>query len=264
MTDGNIWSEFIGQSAQEILGSEPLPSAPQQSEKEETNVQQSSRPEISRAAEGGPKPAPLKAKGAAPAQNLDRAVHPGRTALAEPSIAPSAPTPRPKNIEKAERFSEPRDAARTSSEVVFESTARDLRQAEIPAQTPSPAKEFGKENTDMASKWLDTAFKRQKQEAPNGNSNGTHAPDHRAPLDMAAKASLRSDDGVNGRPRQQGDLPPMEDIYRAAGIMTPRMGYSITKVVEMINSDYMRGLSERRETRRAADGRARCRRDFER
>ena len=42
----------------------------------------------------------------------------------------------------------------------------------------------------------------------------------------------------------------MEDIYRAAGIMVPRKGYTINKVVEMLNSEHMRGLSK--EMKRAA------------
>src|SRR5579883_370178 len=48
----------------------------------------------------------------------------------------------------------------------------------------------------------------------------------------------------------QGELLAMEDIYRAAGITSPRRGYSITKVVEMLRSEHMRGLSK--EMRRAA------------
>ena len=36
----------------------------------------------------------------------------------------------------------------------------------------------------------------------------------------------------------------MEDIYRAAGILLPRKGYSINKVVEMLNSEHIRGLSK--------------------
>src|SRR5258706_6669241 len=42
----------------------------------------------------------------------------------------------------------------------------------------------------------------------------------------------------------------MEDIYRAAGITSPRRGYSIGKVVEMLRSEHLRGAS--RELRRAA------------
>jgi hypothetical protein len=36
----------------------------------------------------------------------------------------------------------------------------------------------------------------------------------------------------------------MEDIYRAAGIVGPRRGYSINKVVEMLHSEHIRGLSK--------------------
>ncbi len=51
-------------------------------------------------------------------------------------------------------------------------------------------------------------------------------------------------------PTFQVELLPMEDIYRTAGIVSPRKGYSVTKVVEMLNSEHIRGLSK--ETKRAA------------
>ena len=41
-----------------------------------------------------------------------------------------------------------------------------------------------------------------------------------------------------------GELLSMEDIYRAAGIVGPRRGYSINKVVEMLRSEHIRGLSK--------------------
>jgi hypothetical protein len=46
------------------------------------------------------------------------------------------------------------------------------------------------------------------------------------------------------------ELLPMEDIYRLAGIMEPHKGYSIKKVVEMLRSRHIRGLSK--EMQRAA------------
>ncbi|MFI5110675.1 MAG: hypothetical protein ACHP78_17770 [Terriglobales bacterium] len=61
------------------------------------------------------------------------------------------------------------------------------------------------------------------------------------------KAPVRSAREV---PDFQVDLSPMEDIYRAAGIMNPRRGYSIHKVVEMLHSEYIRELSK--EMKRAA------------
>jgi hypothetical protein len=40
------------------------------------------------------------------------------------------------------------------------------------------------------------------------------------------------------------DLPSYEDIYHAAGILSPPSGYSIHKVVEMLNSERLRDLSQ--------------------
>lgn len=42
----------------------------------------------------------------------------------------------------------------------------------------------------------------------------------------------------------------MEDIYRVAGILTPRKGYSINKIVEVLHSEHLRGLSK--EMKRAS------------
>jgi hypothetical protein len=42
----------------------------------------------------------------------------------------------------------------------------------------------------------------------------------------------------------RGELLSYEDIYRAAGIMSPGSGYDIHKVVEMMNSDRIRDLSK--------------------
>jgi hypothetical protein len=47
-----------------------------------------------------------------------------------------------------------------------------------------------------------------------------------------------------------GELLSMEDIYRAAGIVGPRSGYSINKVVQMLHSEHIRGLSK--EMKRAS------------
>ena len=45
-------------------------------------------------------------------------------------------------------------------------------------------------------------------------------------------------------PNFQVELLPMEDIFRAAGVMNPRRGYSVNKVAEMLNSEHIRGLSK--------------------
>src|SRR5262249_15817747 len=157
---------------EEVRVSEPQRTA-QHREKEETTAQTNSKSEVKRAPTG-PKPAPSRVQESSSNQNPGRAAHQTQVAPAEPSVTPTNPAVvRHERLEAVEHISESEDGARIPRKVGFESAARSLRQTEIQAQPPSPAKEFGKENIDMSNKWLDTAFKRQKQEAPNGNSNGT-------------------------------------------------------------------------------------------
>ena len=48
----------------------------------------------------------------------------------------------------------------------------------------------------------------------------------------------------------QGDLLPLEDVYRATGILDARAGYNVLKVVEMLGSSHIRELPD--EMRRAS------------
>jgi hypothetical protein len=55
---------------------------------------------------------------------------------------------------------------------------------------------------------------------------------------------------VDGDLTYQSDLMPLEEIYAAAGIVSPRRGYSIKKVMEMLHSEHLSALSK--EMRRAS------------
>lgn len=48
----------------------------------------------------------------------------------------------------------------------------------------------------------------------------------------------------------RGEMLSYDDIYRAAGIVTPASGYGIQKIVDMLNSDRIRDLSK--EVKRAS------------
>jgi hypothetical protein len=130
---------------------------------------------------------------------------------------------------------------------------------EMHMQEPTP----DKERKAMSSKWMNLTMGRQKQEASNGQTNSqTNSKSSSAPVAIKPKSAAPADIEVadeihtdadtmgRGRARPQGDLQSMDDIYRGAGIMTPRMGYSATKIVEMLESSHMRGLSS--EAKRAA------------
>jgi len=105
----------------------------------------------------------------------------------------------------------------------------------------------------MKLKW----FAGNEEELLAANGNGNAAPSE--PPQRAQEPSPRIE--RRGAPATtpsaeensagfQGELLAMDDIYRAAGITSPRRGYSISKVVEMLRSEHMRGLSK--EMRRAA------------
>lgn len=103
----------------------------------------------------------------------------------------------------------------------------------------------------MSTKWLDTALGRQKQDAPEANTNGASVPGgHHPPAQVSPTEKVRGNAVGISPVKSQGDLQSMDDIYRAAGIMNPRMGYSINKVVEMISSEHIRALPT--EAKRAA------------
>ena len=102
----------------------------------------------------------------------------------------------------------------------------------------------------MPTKWLDVALRRQKQDAPNGKSSVTPVPGIQTSQQGSSADKTYANLSGKNLAKSQGDLQPLEDIYRAAGIMNPRMGYSISKVVEMLNNDHIRGLSS--DTKRAA------------
>lgn len=95
----------------------------------------------------------------------------------------------------------------------------------------------------MPAKWLGMSFKRQKEESVTGQSSG----------DLALATTSSDEHSSIGHPSAnghgktpagwQGDLQAPEDVYRAAGIMTPRRGYGIAKIIEMMNSDHIRALA---------------------
>jgi hypothetical protein len=128
--------------------------------------------------------------------------------------------------------------------------------------TPPHSKGAGKERKTMRRKWLELTPWGNKEDTPNG-SNG-HAPANVTAPGPSNGANDKSKRSMEARPAMdkkdaaaddraanfQAELMCMEDIYRAAGIMNPRRGYSVTKVVEMLHSDHMRGLSK--EMKRAA------------
>jgi hypothetical protein len=104
----------------------------------------------------------------------------------------------------------------------------------------------------MKLKWF--AGDEEEMFGPNGSNNPPNEPVQRAAeaaprreRAVAKPTAIPSGERAGGF---EAELLPVEDIYHAAGITSPRRGYSITKVVEMLRSEHLRGAS--RELRRAA------------
>jgi len=96
----------------------------------------------------------------------------------------------------------------------------------------------------MEPKTIFPHFWRRKQDG--------HPPDESAPSNSkvmeASVNKSRTPESTPSGPR--GELLGYEDIYRVAGIMSPGAGYGIHKVVDMLNSERLRDLSE--EAKRAS------------
>lgn len=104
----------------------------------------------------------------------------------------------------------------------------------VRVQQQASATSFHSERKVMQPKTLFPQFWRRQQDgdAP-AKPSSTEAP--------VNKSTTHATESASG-PR--GDQLSYEDIYRAAGILSPGSGYGIHKVVEMLNSERIRDLSK--------------------
>lgn len=72
--------------------------------------------------------------------------------------------------------------------------------------------------------------------------DGTDAP--QKATQMEAPVNHSHTNPAEGLTGPQSNLLSYEDIYHAAGILNPRSGYGVHKVVDMLNSDRIRELSK--------------------
>jgi hypothetical protein len=125
--------------------------------------------------------------------------------------------------------------------------SRGTKSKEKPRQE---AQDGRKERKHMARKWFDMGQKTEMQD--NANSNGAGIPVISAePLQPGANAIAERKTKVREAEEAAAsiELLSMADIYQNAGILNPRKGYSILKVVEMLHSEHLRGLpSEMKRT----------------
>jgi hypothetical protein len=122
-----------------------------------------------------------------------------------------------------------------------------LRRKELQAIHSPKTKASSKERKPMARKWLGLGNWEDKQEEASTNSNantGNMEAGKPAPAVAPLREKFASKDAEEDAPSLRDELMALEDIYSTAGIVTPRKGYNITKVVDMLHSEHMRGLSK--------------------
>ncbi len=124
-----------------------------------------------------------------------------------------------------------------------------VRRSELQMNLRPRSRQAGKERKSMQRKWSELMHRREKQDEPSGNNSGKGERENRAPQAGAAVEPLTipMQDRVANFPVE---LARVEDIYRTAGIMNPRSGYSIGQVIEMLHSEHTCELSK--EAKRAA------------
>jgi hypothetical protein len=108
----------------------------------------------------------------------------------------------------------------------------------------------------MQTKWFQLSSWRA-QSAPIERANGAPREPRPAPEEIKAPEDIKemstatpAISGGNGSATLDTNWLPFDEMYRSAGIKTPRLGYSICKIVEMLQNEHIRSLPA--ETKRAS------------
>ena len=121
-----------------------------------------------------------------------------------------------------------------------------LRRTQFKTKQLPKRAQAGKERKPMQRKWLELPWG-NKPDGPSvsgdrGGDENINGEDEKENLRPVVTPPTKKTASAREVPNFQVELSAMEDIYRAAGIMLPRKGYSIKKVVEMLNSAHICGL----------------------
>ena len=102
----------------------------------------------------------------------------------------------------------------------------------------------------MQTKWFPLSSWRA-QSAPVERANGVPTEPRPAPEDSKEMTTATpANSGNKGSVTLDSNWLTFEEVYRSGGIKTPRLGYSICKIVEMLHNEHIRHLPT--ETKRAS------------
>ena len=121
-----------------------------------------------------------------------------------------------------------------------------LRRTQFKTKQLPKRAQAGKERKPMQRKWLELPWGNKPDglsvSGDRGGDENINGEDEKENLRPVVTPPTKKTASAREVPNFQVELSAMEDIYRAAGIMLPRKGYSIKKVVEMLNSAHICGL----------------------
>ena len=127
-----------------------------------------------------------------------------------------------------------------------------LKQKEAQRE-PQEAVQTERGSTAVEINWMGRGKRGVEDASENGSAGGGDTGERNraaAPLVAEPPRKERAAAGVERHVTYQNELLPLEEIYAAAGIVGPRRGYSIKKVMEMLQSEHLSALSK--EMRRAS------------
>jgi hypothetical protein len=127
----------------------------------------------------------------------------------------------------------------------------DARPVQLRTQPPTQ-KEAGTERKLMRHKWFQWATRRDKDDnVIEAHEQSDARNEKESPMHPTTQfAENDSTHSARAVPSFEIELLSTEDVYRAAGITSPRKGYGVSKVVEMLDSEHVFGLSQ--ELKKAA------------
>jgi DNA-binding transcriptional MerR regulator len=115
-----------------------------------------------------------------------------------------------------------------------------------PREQPREARKIVDERKPMQRKWSELVYRHNKQDEGNGDAGKAE----NAMLPTALAAATAHEVSVEVGAAFHIELLSPEDVYRTAGIMNLRRGFSVSKVAEILHSDRARSMPE--EAKQAA------------
>lgn len=173
-----------------------------------------------------------------------------------PPVRPSPAAPSRVGRERSRKTAPGTKKTRKAEQTLKRHTSEEkpLPRGGSSAEPPRKQKETDAERKPMRSKWLELPGWLSKSDSANEDTadplsddgNRMNEIDKESPMpDFSSRVKkhiAQSEPEPEAVAAVQVELLPSEEIFLAAGIVNPPKGYGVQKVVDMLNSEHIRGL----------------------